>query len=181
MAPLPSNNTGRLFVDYGANGHEHTVLFRYGGAGNPTVTFQDNLDNFLALMNPFMPTDWTFLGARVSPAGSNVSVPFAFVPTPFDGAVQMQAGEAPAFLSFVGRSGTGRRGRIYFLGCGISPANELGAHADYRLTGGESQSVAALLTQANVCDFLAVDGNEVIWNQYVNLGYHAYWQKRVRG
>lgn len=181
MAPLPQSNTGRMWIDYLANGRQHTMMLRYGGAGLPTVTFQDFVIDFLSVCGPLMPTDWTFLGARVAVAGSDISNPFNFVPETLTGTYTPAVSEAPAFVSFVGRSGTGRRGRIFLLGAGLSPAGEQSFAGNYRVTPAELTTISSALQVLDQADFLAIDGNALVWNRYANLGYHAYWQKELRG
>lgn len=181
MAPLPQNNTGRLWVDYLANSRQHTIMFRFGGAGLPTVTFQDGVNDFFEVNGFIMPTDWTFLGARVAVAGSDISNPFALGVTPFSGDVTPNLAEAPAYVSYVGRSSTGRRGRLFLLGAGLSPAGDTGIYNNYRATTAESAAVQTVINVLNAFDPLAIDGNAIVWNNYANLGYHSYWQKELRG
>lgn len=182
LPPLVPANTCRLYVDYKANGREHTVQFRYGGiegAGPPPTAFLAGVSDFLNACEAFMPTDWQSLGARYSEVGSNVSLPIT--PLSFGpGVIGVWAGEAPAFVSFVGRSSGGRRTRVTLLGAGLAPGDEGGVTSDYRATVAESGAIATARTQLIAAGVQAVDGLPVTWYAYANLGYNAYWQRAVR-
>lgn len=180
MAPLPPNSTGRVFVDYTANGREHTVQFRYSGAGAPDTSFLEGLDDVFIEMNPYMPSDWTFLGWRYVADGNVVSVDLPGGPTAFNGAGVPVVGEAPAFLSFIGRSLGGRRLRVYFLGTSASPADDGGDFADYRVDFTESPGLLDVVNAMTAAGVVAIDGGPPAWKNYANLGYNAYWQRKVR-
>ena len=180
MAPLPPESTGRIWIDYQANGFGHTVMFRYPGTGDPAPAVITGINGILTAMQPFMPTNWTLLGIRYAVAGSTVSNALnAAIITP-TGAGTPKQGEAPAYLTILGRSAQGRRARIFFIGTSVSAADEGGVNGDYRTSATESSSVLALLTAAQNSGLVAVDGLQPVWKPYVNVGYNAYWQKRVR-
>lgn len=181
MAPLPYNNTGIAFVDYTANARAHTVQFRYGGEGGPPGGLSGAIANILAAAMPFMPTDFAVLGARYQSAGTNFSVPWAVSFGTLTGTGVAKPGEAPAFVSFVGRSALGRRARVYFLGASISAADEGGSAADYRQTTAESANVTNVRNAIIAAGLVAIDSQGVTWYPYANIGYHAYWQRRMRG
>lgn len=183
MAPLPPNTTGRYWVDYLANGREHTVMFRFpapGVDGDVPPAFVAAVSDFLQSMEPFMPTDWQLLGARVSAPGSSVSLPGP-APAAVTGAANPQPNEAPGYITFVGRSATGRRVRVSLLGAGVTPAGEAGTYNDYRATAAENAQVATAIAQLDEVASVGIDGADVTWYTYVNLGYNAYWQRKVRG
>ncbi len=180
MPPLPVNNTGRVFVDYVANGRSHTGQFRYSGTGAPTEGFLESLDDIFLALNPLMPEDWAFTGWRYSAAGLDYSVPLAGAPTTFNGAASVSQGRAPAFYSIVGRSPEGKRARIYLLGAGFSPAESGGFLGNYRWTSAENGQVADVLNAVIASNIVAIDGLAPAWKNYFNLGYNAYWQGAIR-
>lgn len=182
MAPLAPNNTSRLFIDYQANALNHTLMLRYSDTELPPQSdFLESLDDFLTSCNFCMPTDWTFNSWRYSLAGSNVTVPLSGAPTAFAGQGTVELAERPSFLSFIGRSSLGRRFRAFLLGTAFSPAQEEGVAVDYRVYASENADVAAAIAALDLVNSPAIDDAQVTLKNYVNLGYHAYWQKRVRG
>lgn len=180
MAPLPVNNTARFWVDYRANGRAHTLMARYNGSAEPDVSFVEGLDDWLIACNGLMPTDWQFIGWRYAVQGSDISVPYAGVPTTFAGIRTPAAYEAPAFISFIGRSPGGRRVRLYLLGAGFDPAEAGGQASDYRIYATENAAVDGAIDALIAWDPVAVDQQGANWKSYVNAGFNAYWQRTVR-
>ena len=182
MTPLPVENTGRLVVHYTANAENHSVLFRFGTpVGPPPEAFYDRIDEFFQACQPLMPSDWAISGADRYNSGSLVSVPDGYAWSAVTGTGTPQASEKPAFFSTIGRGTSGRRARIYMLGTALSPADEKSTNGDYRVYEGESVNVAAVIFAATQLEVVTIFGDAVFWKDYVNLGYHSYWQKRVRG
>lgn len=182
MAPLNPNNTGRFYVDYQANARQHTVMFRYSqGAGPvpPSTPFLTQVADFLNAIAPKMPTDFTIGGARYSAWMSNISLPFAAPVVTVAGTYTLDPSSAPAFISFVGRGTNGRRSRIYMLGAGLAPHQETGTE-NYRINATEDPDIGdavAILDSSVIVDISNVQPE---WYDYVNLGYHSYWQKEMR-
>lgn len=183
MTPLPVNATGRMWVDYEANGREHSALFRFaapGIDGFPTEEFIDGVEAIMNAIATFMPTNYNILGTRVSAPGTTISLPGPAIEVG-PGLVTAQATEAPAFLTVVGRSAGGRRSRISFLGVGVSPVGETGVYTDYRVTASESSDFSTLRGVVAAAPLVAIDNLEVTWYTYGNLGFNAYWQRNLRG
>jgi len=183
MAPLPPNASGRLFVDYAANGQQHTVLFRYQDSGPiapPTSGFVESVDDVLTAMNTFMPSDWEFIGWRYSPVGTDYTVPLDGSPTAFNGAGGVNKGEVPAYVSWCGRAVENRRARITFLGASVSPAQEDTPYKDYRMTPADNAAVSTVLTALGSSFITAISMALPVWYPYANLGYNAYWQRKAR-
>lgn len=180
---LPPSNTPRYWVDYQANGAEHTFQLRYAGgvtATEPDATFRSIVSSFLDDIAPLMPTDYAILGARYAPQGTDVTLP-ATPPilTAAGGGTPTQA-ERPAFLTFVGRSSAGRKTKLMIIGASASPASEGGSFADYRVLTSENATIASAKGTLAVLACVGIDGTSVTWYDYANAGYSAYWQKRQR-
>ena len=175
MAPLPPNNTSRLFVDYETAVGAHTMAVRYAG-NNPEDACND-VGVFLTTLEDFLYAR-TITGVRASVAGDDISVPFA---NPIVGASYgtgvPNLREDAQFMSFTGRDLTGRRARVVVFG-----SKEFSNSTDFRTTILEDQTllpvVAAL--QQSEGSFLTIAGNLPVWNLYANLGQSAYWQRRRR-
>lgn len=180
MPALPPDSTARLYIAYNANGHEHVASFRYAGSGAPDSTFLEGIDEILIALNPFMPSDWAFLGASYSVPGSNVRLGLTFTPTAFAGAQSPVPGAAPSYLSLVGRSASGKRWRSFILGQSFTPFLSGSTNGDYRVTTAEDANVSALVSAYITSDVIAIDGGVISYKPYINLGFNAHWQKAVR-
>lgn len=180
MAPIAEDNTGRVFVDYKANGREHTVSFRYAGAGAPSAGFLTQVSGLMEDVNFAMPSDYTLIGASYASQGTNVRLPITVDGTGFAGAQGLNAGAAPAYLTAVGRSLEGRRWRAFWLGVTYNATLVGGVTTDYRVTAAENANVATLVADLTASDVVAIDAADISYYSYVNLGFNAHWQKAVR-
>jgi len=181
MAPLPEDNTGRMYWHYHANGNDHTVTARYSGTETPPGTA---VEDFAAIIDGFswaMPNDWAFISAEYSVQGSNVRLPLDFPLVEVSGAQDTLAAAAPAYVSIPGRSAGGRRWRITMLGTTYNPFLVPSTTADYRLTTAENSNVAALVVLCSGTALRAIDELAFFPHSYANLGFHRHWQDAVRG
>lgn len=183
MAPIPSNNTAVYYVDYVANGQQHTVQFRYAqaSAGQPPAAADvADVQAVLNGMRPFMPLDWAILGTRQRDAFGTVSIPSEPITLAGTGLQPAAQADVPGFISFVGRSPDGVRVRITLLGVGQTAADSATYDNDYRILEGESSDIAAVLGILDTSAFLTVSGLLPRWKRYANVGYNSYWQRKVR-
>jgi hypothetical protein len=183
VAPLPDNNTGRYFVDYLANGREHTVMFRYaaGAAPNaPGIAFLESCRAFLEEMAAAMPTDYAMVAARYSASGTNFTIPLAAPIVEAAGAVTPNLSDAPSYWNFIGRTLGGRQVKLMMLGVGDDASEPNAQGKNYRLTTAERPTVAAAVGVLNSSGQVAIDNLEPTWYTYVNLGYHSYWTRKLR-
>lgn len=183
MAPLPENNTARLFVDYTSGAFDHTLLLRFGPTTAPLDAVAVAQDICTALA-PFMNSNDSFFGARWSANGSNIALPVAWTPVAgtSTGAAFSEDPEA-AFVSVVGRSFGGRRVRWdFFTVIKVSTTWP----DDNRYAPGEStnaddiQDAFEAATILPVDPVVAIDGMDVIVYEYVNIAKNGYWQRKQR-
>lgn len=175
MAPLNPNNTERWFLDYTTCGEEHTLLMRAGlpiTAADATAALDTFLDAFGTTIQQL-----TVNGLRRSLAGQNISLP-----QPWTGAATYGSGVGghavtAQYVDFVGRSTGGRRVRVAVFGYTTPVTNN-----DYRITEAEQAAIGEVLDFLNSTEgvFVAIDGNGVLWQQYANTGFNAYWQREIR-
>lgn len=191
MAPLPQNNTHRLFVDYVtgdlATSQEHTLAIRY----NPSLRdVGDVQGDLLAVLNAFTApafrTGWKVTATRVQAAGSNFSLPVATI-SGLAGFVGTGGGayfprHETVEETFQGRSSTSGRRVDLSLYRAAGDVSE-----NFRVVGGPSglfllvRLVAAALSAASAAgSFLAIDGSQAVWRDYMNQNYNSYWERRVR-
>lgn len=184
MAPLPPNNTARLWIDYVVGGIEHTFQVRYN-ANQPTIDVVDTVAAILGFIEGELASSFAVQGARVAPAGSNISVPFDISGSALAGFVgtngsDLPANNAPREISWTGRSHTTGR-RVEWSLYGYMPNTP----ANYRWGPGEtvassSQVIAALNAASAAGIFVAIDGTPAVWKPYVNVNFNSYWENEVR-
>lgn len=177
MAPLPSNSTDVLFVDYTTCGESHTLQMRFNDDGSVTEAMS-KVDEVLTAISSRLRLI-TITGARVRGAGGSVSLPVTWSGDPTYGTGSGAHFESAYFADFIGRSDLGRRVRMSVFGLNI-PADTSGE--DFRITSGEDAGVSAAVTALNASTgvAIAVDGVSATWYPYVNIGANAYWRNHIR-
>lgn len=180
MAPLPANSTGRVRIKYIANGREHVIAPRYAGTGAPTSGFLEGVDDVLINANPFMPNDWTFVEWGYQEAGSSITVPMSGGPTAFAGTRVTKNWDKAAYGDVVGRDLLGRRVKLSLLGWAYGPDEDEASGDGYRLYPDESIVVPPFLAALESSQIVTITANTPIWKQYINIGYNAYFQKKLR-
>lgn len=175
MAPLPSNNTACLFVDYSVGGEDHTMLVRIG-AGSTVADAMLALSDFLTTLVATIFTI-TITGARQRAVDAIVTTPVTWIGDATYGTGTATHAQSAWYINFVGRSPQGRKVRLAVFGA-VNIVDL--AENDYRLpaTGAVEDAIAVL--QAADTVIVAIDGNGPIWYPYANLGVNAYWRNRIR-
>lgn len=189
MAPLPANNTSRLFVDYTSQSILHTVQLRYQGIQTTPnlVAAYNAFGNGLAT---FLLTTQSIVGARYQNAGTNFSialtVPVIPGTTPISGNTWEEDPES-AQLSILFRDNVqGRRGRWE-----VFTANKFGSTwpVDNRYQAGENASIDALINHFEAVSagaggmpfpLVSIANNPVVVYQYANICKNGYWEREQR-
>ena len=189
MAPLPANQTPRLFVDY-ISGNlptsiEHTMSFRAGVGGTPIDldALQGKVTSFLLGIGAAnLRNGWRVIRVRFQNGGEDFSVPYPLISSleGFSGSssVSLTQDREAIEWSFVGRSFvSGRRVKVsvYGLTVGIPPT--------FRLTAGAVpwvNAAVAALNEPTEPRLRAIDGTPVNFYPYVNVQYNSYWETRIR-
>jgi hypothetical protein len=177
------NYTSRLFVEYRAAGRTHKTSFRYGDvAGPPPGSFISSLNDMLVPIANLLVEDFAILSASYIPLASTVALPTTAPTAPAGAGVAFTPGDAPRFISFTYKGLDGTAGRFTFFGATKDPGDSSDAAAqDYRILRAENAVVATALDKLALVDGMTtISGASFIINQYVNLGYNAYWQRRAR-
>lgn len=175
MAPFPQNALRRLFVDYGGPMGKRTMQFHIAGG----VSEADAIAaarRFITTLASFCYTGVSFSAARWAQADSNLSFPRTWAAINAPAGNPMPLSAYPVFASFVGRTEAGRRARLFAYGTFFS------VPTDFRLTTGDTSSVATLVSAIRAEDTIlrGVDGARIVWKDYVNMGYNAYYQRKYR-
>lgn len=174
MAPLPESNTARWYLDYQVGSQKHILQMRVAEEKN-NVEVSGAFDAFLSAIGPLL-TIITINGLRGSAAGSSISVDRSWVGPASYGSGAQSAVNRPAFISFVGRTDGARKVKVELFG--IAGVNE----NDYRKTFLESVDVANTLDVLRADDmyWCAIDGLPAVWKNYANVGFNAYYQRKLR-
>lgn len=176
MAPLPEDNTARLWVSYDDGYNEHSVMFR---TSNP-LDIEGGIsyaDQFLAALAPIL-YEITITGARFATVGTNVSNPVLWTGASTYGTFLMPQELAPRALTFLARSSGGRRARWSVYGLSLpTPAN-------YRITNSEEAAVLAANTVLNAAQndgwAVTIDGLNPVTYPYADVNFNSYWEAEAR-
>jgi len=184
IAPLPANNTPRLFLDYTSMGIGHTVLFRVDGDSFDVTAF---LSNLVSAMRPLMRIDDQISVCRFAEQGSDVTFPvatFGLAGTASNASAIADDPES-VFISAPFRGlPSGRKGRYDFY----FPVNQIPLDANNRFQFGSVEALELLedniqaLVDVGVggVHLTDISGSRILLNQYWNRAKSAYWQRRQR-
>lgn len=184
MSDFAKNHTARLRLKYVAVGKPHVMTWRYNEPeGGPTTEVWAKIDEFFAALEPTLFTGFAFTGAEFANQNSDVFFPIsvaALSPTPGGGAATK--GDAPAFVSFTGKTLLGNPAVIYLYGVNANGDSANATTWDYRLYDTENTAVLNALTALTnpPTTLIGIDREQIIWNRYMNLGYNARAQRRAR-
>lgn len=178
MAPLPTESTSRIVVDYTWRGRGHQVLFRYRA---PTLlsAMVTALNTFHTSIAPHFYTNWSVDGTAVEyQEGQTYSSPLAGItaragtltadPLNYSDAYQVQV---------VGRSAGGRKVAYFHQGFKYVP------DVNQRVLGSDDASVQALLTaytNLRSAGLVTINGLPPGFKAYVNLVWNDYLTRRAR-
>lgn len=175
MAPLSPSNTPRYNLFYSVSGGlQHSMQIRAPATVSPAAIGSFYSGLFTALSANLYAVTVDFV--HWAPAGSDIFNPVTtgIEGTGFGGGVQ-PAVNGPLQISFVGRSPAGRRGRVFAFGWkAIDPS--------WRFTAGENIEVdAAVAVLVGAAGYpVGIDGSELVWKSYANVGYNDHYVKELR-
>lgn len=192
MAPMPLNETHRVWFDYVSGSwsaaKEHSIMWRaYSGSDLEAVVsgFQARMLVFLTGIGASrLALGWRVIRVRAAAAGSDFSLPVGIEPdlAAFEGSGAY--GATPVAFeaieqSYQARSTvSGRRAKFSVYGILQAQVAE-----KFRVEPGELPWVApslAALTEIGGPQLVAVDGTPVVWYSYVNQNYNSYWERAMR-
>lgn len=177
MAPLPENNTDRFWVDYTDGVNSHSLQVRFDGDDTTVNAVMASIDDFLLALSPELYT-LTVQGARVSSAGSNITVPVVWTGGITYGSFAMPADLAPRQICFLGRDGLGRRVRWFVFGWNSTPPDPF----RIGITPSTAFDNALLAIQAGhtIETWLTISGQVPSMYTYVDINYNSYYEAKSR-
>lgn len=175
MAAIPDNFSDSYFIDYSNNVSGHTMLVR-GELGGTLADLDADVKSFLQALGTSVAGS-TITAVRKRNANTTISFPVGSTLVGFTfGAGSTDVEHNAVAETFVGRTVEGVRSRISVFGY----KGEISA---YRLTPGESPIVAASVAVLNGAEtvFLAKDGLQPVWTEWIDIKANDYWVRRARG
>lgn len=176
--PYEPANTPRVYVDYTTPVGNYTFTVR-PAVDAAIAGVASALHALLSANVAIFGETTTFIGARASFQGVDVSNPLAWEPIAGTGTANA-AQYLPAYISAIGRTLYGTRCRIWFYGI----TSQIGHPSDYRFEDGDNALVDAF--REDIADFyselncVAVDQQAPVWKNYMNFGFSAYRQRVAR-
>jgi len=178
MAPVPPQTTVRIRVRQIGPRGTHRMLF-HGTTGADPGQLAVAVRAVLTQMADCCYSGTIFQDAEIGLAGQTFFNPFpsfapiqapnTFVPTATD--------PTGVYGNFVGRSAnTGVRVRLFLYNFAFKLRD------DMRYELGEQTAIDQVIAQLKLEDASigAIDGSEVIWKDYCNVGVNDYWTRRDR-
>lgn len=175
LPPLPPNNTITAWLGYTSVGFRHEMQFRCP-SGTSTSSIIGVANALAGNLKSRMRTTDSFLDLKYRAAGSIVSLPLAFTAQSGTSGASVENDDSTKFFAVSGRSNGGYRVKMTFF-C-PTPSDAIG-YRQGRTAGNEADSFLTTV-EAFTASICAVDGLPVVWHQYANFGYNAYWQRQMR-
>jgi hypothetical protein len=181
MATHASNYSNRYIVKYRAAAKTHSMSFCYGTTpASPPAGLITGVSNLITALAPKLVADWAVLAASYIEAGTTSAFP-ATPPTGVGTGVTPTPGDAPREWSFTGRGNDAAPAAIYIFGAAADPGDGTPSLQDFRVLRAEDTDIGSALDElAGATDLTTLSGRPILWNQYANLRYNAYWQTKLR-
>lgn len=177
MAPLPVDNTSRLFVDYRVGGtDQHTVMLRFDPDDSSDEDFKAKVHDVLEEFVTVFYTDTVFESCRIAARGNPASFPFSWEPITGTASTTGRPADFRArFLSFVGRSADARNWHAEFFGATLIP------DANFIILDSEAPALASFRDSllASPDPVRSISEQVIIPLNYFTTRVSSYWQKRI--
>jgi len=177
MAPLPENNTHRMWVEYNDGINTHELLVRYDDSGAGLTFAKSSANLFFQAISP----QWyrcNITACRYSLAGSNVSLPTPWAASTAFGTGVMPGSVAPRELAWLARDANGRRTRWFMFGCLLETP------ATYRFALNFNSDLAeawGVISDAqNGGAFLSISGLNPEMYSYISVNFNNYYEEKQR-
>lgn len=173
MAPLPANNTSRVFVDYTDGTNQHTVSCRFDESFSSAEEAVAQMAGFLNAhgQRSFL---ITIIGARSQGAGESVSLPITWTGDATYGSGLMSPTLAPRQVLYLGRSADGRRIKVSMFGSNLSETDNFRTLASS--VGDVGEAIAVLEAAGLTGAFLTISNLVPLWLGYVSHNYNNHFE-----
>jgi len=182
MAPLPENNTLRIWMDYSSGEEQHSLLMRFDGSSPAASGISDRLT---AIANAVWDNMWdtdAIIGWRYSAPSSVISLPFDGPSG--NGVVTSGTPNPESNAGFLGLAARSVAGRQYHCNFFTQTVYSLAVYRqDYASLTSAQQDLHDAFNGIGIdvgADLVAIDGEALVFKQYANFGQNAYWQRKSR-
>jgi hypothetical protein len=177
MAPLPQNNTARLWVDYNDGENDHSLQVRFLAPDTTLAIAMTYAGEFFEAIEDFL-YEITINGARFAAAGSDISLPATWSGASTYGTDPMPTLLAPRETRWVGRTQNGRRVSFSVYGCKYTSPDTFRIVSD----GANLPNLGVVLINDASDDgaFVAIDGFRPTMKNYVDVNFNSYWEAEAR-
>lgn len=187
MAPLPTTNTGRLFLDYTSNGIVHTQCLRFQAGVSVTDALATAI-LYATELAVIMRSDDAWTAARWSASGQTISNPAAWLPISGDQTgpfVTWAEDPESKCYTYGGRDGLfGRKLLLRFfhpLALASWPASNRRALSNADVISAALQNAVDKLSgEEATAPLVSIAGQELTYYPYANYGSNGYWQREQR-
>lgn len=184
MAPLPVNSTYRVWVEYTSGDLAHDLLLRFDNSeiGPPGSEINSRLTAITNAMFACMADSDAVTGFRYANEGQDFSLPFGGPTgngTQSGGTINPES--RAGFYGAAARSVGGRMSHYNFFT--IISYVEATYRKDYNELSANLQDFLDALRlpiDVETAPLVAIDGELMIFKEYLNIGQNAYWQRRQR-
>lgn len=175
LPPLPENNSDRYFLDMDTAVDQYTIQVRTD-TNLGLAAFDTAITPILTAVAPLMPQ--TFISSvRFQAANTLVSLPVnsSHLGEELGSGTALKV-NVPRFLSFQGRTASGRRVSWFIYGTALTFPE------DYRIPTSLDANVENVYfaLQSATGIFVAVSIEEATWYAYANCGFNSYKERRNR-
>lgn len=184
MSDFAPNYTARYRFRYTTLSKTHSMMWRVlAGVTDPSALIT-KIGLFLDDLAGAIWDDFTIVAAEFALADSDVFLPAA-LPT-WGGGEQAVSGsvasDAAVPVSFVGRSVTGGRARMFLYGTNMPTVIRTATGLDYRIYSSENAAFSDAIVRLNETSpaIVANDNGNVAWYEYVNVKANDAWVRKLR-
>lgn len=184
MPDFAPNFTARYQFHYTSLAKSHTMLWRVAAGVTDPSALATKIGLFLDDLAGHLWDDFTVVSAQFAEADSDIFLP---APAPgFEGGtvstVTADLSDAAGAISFVGRSITGGKARMFLYGTDIPAGLRTAFVHDFRIQSTEVVNVANAIVRLNETSpaIVANDNGNAIWYEYVNYKANDRWVRKIR-
>jgi hypothetical protein len=178
MAPLPTNGTPRVWVEYNDGQNDHKLMVRYAASGPSVEEVLLMIASIWGALDP----NWfavTILGARAASSGSDISFPVPWPGDPSYGTGAMPANRAPLELRFLGRDDSGRKVSWSFYGGDFVVPDTF--RFPYSVGGSVADVIDSIAAATASFAFFTINLQAPQIYQFADVNYNSYWERQSRG
>lgn len=175
LSPLPGWNTPRLYIKYSSCGEGHTLVVHLNHT-DTTVEATSRYNAVKSALAAVLPTTDSVSGADFSDEGSNIRFPLSVAAATGTNGFTSNRKYVPIYNTVTGRSINGRKVRLGIFTPILSPEDE-GSRVPNTNTAGAL--IWNIITGTSLAA-RSITGDLVVWNSYVNSGFHDYWVRQIR-